>query len=68
MEPNDSSHYDSRAEEAIDWYKHYMSLQMQDLIADYVARSIRDEREVSESLRMAMQDRMEEMEKWRSEL
>lgn len=28
-------HYDSRAEEAIDWYQHYMSIQEDDLIAEY---------------------------------
>jgi len=60
MEPNDPDHYDSRAEEAIDWYEHYMSVQIEDLVAEYLSASLRDNRHVSESMRMAIQSRRNE--------
>jgi hypothetical protein len=68
MEPHNPDHYDTREEEAIDFYNHYLSIQIQDLVAEYVSRSIRDEREVTPPLRMAMEERMDEWEETRANL
>jgi hypothetical protein len=51
--PNDEKHYDSRTEEIIDWYQHYMSIQREDLIAEYT-----NKKEASMSLKMAAKERI----------
>lgn len=61
--PFDEIHYENRAEEAIDWYRHYMSVRAEDLAAEYLSRTLRDDREVPEPIEMAAKDRLEEVEK-----
>jgi len=52
--------------EAIEWYKHYMNIQIQDLVAEYIACSVRDNRELTPAMEAAMEDRMDEMETFRA--
>jgi hypothetical protein len=52
--------YDSEAEATIDWYQHYMSVSIEDLAMEFMARKSSDESEVSEAMRMAVEARTEE--------
>lgn len=43
-------HYDSEAEEAIDWYQHYMSVAIEDLALEYLSRRSGDSKPRVETL------------------
>lgn len=58
----DHPEYDSLEEEAIDWYRHYMSVHVEVLAAEYLSTSLRENREVSEAMEMAAKDRLEDLE------
>jgi hypothetical protein len=58
----DEDHYDSEAEESIDWYRHYMSVSAEILAGEYLSRKLRENRKVSEAIEMAAKDRIEEIE------
>jgi hypothetical protein len=62
-EPFDENHYDSRAEEAIDWYQHYKSIEARHLLAEYISCQTRDNRTVSDAMQMAVETRRAELEK-----
>jgi len=62
MSDYNEDRYDSLEEEAIDWYRHYMSIQPEDLAGEYLSTSLRENREVSKALEMAAKDRIEEIE------
>lgn len=60
--PKGNGPYESREEEVIDSYRHYMSVQPEDLAACYLSASLRENREVSVAMEMAAKDRVEDLE------
>lgn len=57
-EPFDELHYENRAEEAISWYRHYMSVEKGDLAAEYRACLQHDKRRVSAPMQEAAKQRL----------
>lgn len=51
--------FDSKEEEVIDWYRHYMSVPVETLMAEFCSVVVNDERELTASMEMAVEDRME---------
>lgn len=49
-------------EKQIEAYRHYMKIKAEDLIAEYVSAKFRDSREVTAPMRVAVEDRIEEVE------
>jgi len=62
MSDFDHPEYDSSEEEAIDWYRHYMSVSKEVLAAEYLSASLRENRDVSTAMEMAAKSRVEEVE------
>lgn len=56
----DEAHYDSEAEETIDWYQHWCSVSIEGLAMEYTLRKQSDN-EVPTPLRMAVETREKEM-------
>jgi len=55
----DHPQYDSKSEEAIDWYRHYMSVPVETLMAEFCSVVVNDKLELTASMEMAVEDRME---------
>lgn len=47
---------------ASEWYEHYKSIQVDDLIAEFLSRELRRDVNVPVPLRMAAEERIEEIE------
>lgn len=57
MEPNNPEIYDNRAEEVLDWYKHYMGIKTGDFAGLVVNHMLKNPDDVSVALERAAQDR-----------
>lgn len=60
-EPFGNGPYDSRAEEAIDWYQHYMSIQVEALGMEYAMKATNEDSEPTVPMEEAVKARREEM-------
>jgi len=58
-----TSDWESEAREAIDLYRHYMSIRADDLLAEYASAKVRDNREATRmaAIEEAFDDRYDEM-------
>lgn len=61
MSDFDHPEYDSKEEEAIDWYRHYMSISVETLMAELCSVAVNDNRRLTTPMEMAVEDRMEEI-------
>lgn len=59
-EPKGNGPFDSRAEEAIDWYQHYMAVQIEDLALEYISKKGSEGPDPSPMMEKAIEARSEE--------
>lgn len=63
--PKGNGPHDSRAEEAIDWYQHYMAVGVKDLALDYMMRVQSEKSEPPVPMEKAVEARQDEaLEEW----
>jgi hypothetical protein len=56
-EPKGKGPYESRAEEVIDWYQHYMAVSIEELALEYMAKVGSEESDPSKAMEMAVEER-----------
>jgi hypothetical protein len=59
----DAPHYEDDDEVQGEWFDHYMAIDAEDLAMEFLSASLREKREVSDAMRKAAEQRINEIER-----